>query len=53
MEAVTDFIFLVSKKSLQTVTADMKLKDATPWKDSYEKPRQCFKKQRHNSLNWS
>ena len=28
VEAVTDFIFLVSKKSLQTVTAAMKLKDA-------------------------
>ena len=32
-------------KSLQMVTAAMKLKDA-PWKKS--KPRQCIKKQRHN-----
>ena len=28
----------------------MKLKDA-PWKESYEKPRQCIKKQRHYSAN--
>ena len=30
-------------KSLQTVTAAMKLKDA-PWKESYDTPRQCIKK---------
>ena len=30
MEAVRDFIFLGSKKSLQMVTAAMKLKDACP-----------------------
>ena len=28
------------------MTAAMKLKDA-PWKESYDKPRQCIKKQRH------
>ena len=28
------------------MTAAMKLKD-TPWKKSYDKPRQCIKKQRH------
>ena len=27
--------------------AAMKLKDA-PWKESYDKPRQCIKKQRHH-----
>ena len=32
-------------KSLQMVTAAMKLKD-TPWKKSYDKPRQHIKKQR-------
>ena len=34
-------------KSLWTVTAAMKLKDV-PWKESYDKPRQHIKKQRHN-----
>ena len=29
------------------VTATMKLKDGAPWKESYEKPRQHIKKQRH------
>ena len=29
------------------VTAAMKLKDSAPWKESYEKPRQHIKKQRH------
>ena len=38
METVTDFIFW-DPKSLQMVTADMKLKDATPWKESYDQPR--------------
>ena len=30
------------------VTAAMKLKDAAPWKKSYDKRRQCIKKQRHH-----
>ena len=30
------------------VTAVMKLKDACPWKESYDKPRCCIKKQRHH-----
>ena len=30
------------------VTAAIKLKDLVPWKKSYEKPRQCIKKQRHH-----
>ena len=32
------------------VTAAMKLKDA-PWKNIYDKPRQCIKKQRHYFAN--
>ena len=44
VEVVTDFLFLGSK-SLWMVTAAMKLKDA-PWKESYDKPRQCIEKQR-------
>ena len=37
METVSDFI-LGAPKSLQMVTAAMKLKD-TPWKKSYDQPR--------------
>ena len=35
-----------TQKSLQMVTAAMKIKDA-PWKKSYDQPRQHIKKQRH------
>ena len=35
-------------KSLQMVTAAMKLKDSCPWKKSYDQPRQHIKKQRHH-----
>ena len=44
VEAVTDFLFLGSK-SLWMVTTAMKLKDA-PWKESYDKSRQCIEKKR-------
>ena len=47
METVTDFIFL-APKSLQMVSAAMKLKDSCSLKKSYDKPRQCIKKQRHD-----
>ena len=33
------------------VTAAMKLKDASPWKESYKQPRQHTKKQRHYFAN--
>ena len=46
MEIVTDIIFLGSK-----ITADddaaMRLKILTPWKKTYDQPRQHIKKQRH------
>ena len=35
-------------KSLQMMTAAMKLKELAPWKKSYDQPRQHIKKQRHN-----
>ena len=35
-------------KSLQMVTAAIKLKMLTPWKKSYDQPRQLIKKQRRN-----
>ena len=38
VETVSDFIF-GAPKSLQMVTADMKIKTLTPWKKSYDKPR--------------
>ena len=34
--------------SLWTVTAAMKLKDTSPWKESYDKPSQSIKKQKHH-----
>ena len=47
MERVTDFIFLGSK-----MTADgdcsHEIKTLAPWNESYDKPRQCIKKQRHH-----
>ena len=40
METVSDFIFWGAPKSLQMVTAAMKLKKTlTPWKESYDQPR--------------
>ena len=44
-EIVVEFIFLGSK-----IIAAMKLKD-TPWKESYDQPRQHIKKQRHYFVN--
>ena len=38
VETVSD-LFWGAPKSLQMVTAAMKLKDATPWKESYDQPR--------------
>ena len=49
-ETVAEFIYFWSPKSLQMVIATMKLKD-TPWKESYDQPRQHIKKQRHYFVN--
>ena len=43
-------LFFWAPKSLQMVIAAMKLKD-TPWKESYDQPRQHIKKQRHYFAN--
>ena len=43
-------VFFWPLKSQQMVTAAMKLKD-TPWKESYDQPRQHIKKQRHYFVN--
>ena len=44
-------LFFWAEKSLQMVIAAMKLKDAVPWKKSYDQPRQHIKKQRHYFAN--
>ena len=52
METVLDFIFGGLQKSLQRVTAAMKLKKIlAPWRKSYDKPSQHIKKQRHFFAN--
>ena len=43
-------LFYWAPKSLQMVTAAMKLKDA-PWKKISDQPRQHIKKQRHSSVD--
>ena len=43
-------LFWGAPKSPQMVIAAMKLKD-TPWKESYDQPRQHIKKQRHYFVN--
>ena len=50
VETVSDFI-LGAPKSLQMVTAAMKLKDACSLEENYDQPRQLIKKQRHYFAN--
>ena len=50
VESVVDFIFW-APKSQQMVTAAMKLKMLSPWKESYDQLRQHIKKQRHYFAN--
>ena len=47
MVIVTDFIFL-APKSLQMVTAAIKLKDACSLGKNYDQPKQQIKKERHH-----
>ena len=49
-QTVTDF-FSWAPKSLQMVTAAMKLKLLAPWKKSYDQSRQHIKKQRYYFAN--
>ena len=46
-------LFFGAPKSLQMVITAMKLKTLTPWKESYDQPRQNIKKQRHYFANKS
>ena len=46
METVKGFIFLGSKITVDVVSHE--IKTLAPWKESYDKPRQHIKKQRHH-----
>ena len=46
-------LFFGAPKSLQMVTAAMKLKDVYSWKESYDQPRQYIIKKRHYLVNSS
>ena len=46
METVTDFIFLGSKITVDG-NCSHEIKNAAPWKKSYDQHRQHIKKQRH------
>ena len=50
VETVSDFIF-GAPKSRQMLTAAMKLKTLTPWKESYDHSGQHIKKQKHYFAN--
>ena len=47
METVTGFIFLGSKITTDGDSSH-EIKTLAPWKESYDKPRQHIKKQRHH-----
>ena len=47
VETVTDFIFLGSKNTPDSDYSH-EIKRLAPWKESYDKPRQRIKKQRHH-----
>ena len=51
VEIVTYFLFWGAPKSLQMVTAAMKLKDAYSLKEKYDQHKQLIKKQRHCFAN--
>ena len=47
VETVSDFIFLGSEINTNG-DCSHEIKTLAPWKNSYDKPRQCIKKQRHH-----
>ena len=51
VEAVTDFIFLGSKITTDDDCSHEIKKTFVVWKESYDKPRQHIKKQRHYFTN--
>ena len=46
MKMVTDFIFLGLKITVDS-DCSHEMRRLAPWKESYDQPRQCIKKQRH------
>ena len=48
VEAMTDFIFLVSKITVESDCSHQKM--LSPWKENYDKPRQHIKNQIHYLL---
>ena len=50
VETVADFIFLCSK-IIADGDCSHEIKMLTPWKESYDQPRQHIKKQRHYFVN--
>ena len=49
METVTDFIFLGAKVTVDgDYSHELKRHLLSPWKKSYDKPREHIKKQRHH-----
>ena len=50
VEVVTDFIFLSSEITANS-DCSHEIKTLAPWKESYDKPRQHIKKQRHHFAN--
>ena len=50
VEAVTDFIFLGSKITVDG-NCSPEIKMLAPWNESYDKPRECIKKQKHHFVD--
>ena len=51
METMRDFIFLGSKITADLACSHEVKKTLAPWRQSYDKPRQHIKKQRHYLAN--
>ena len=51
LETVTDFIFLGSKITADGDCSHEIKKTLSPWKKSYDKPKQCIWKQRHHFVD--
>ena len=50
VEMVSDFTFL-GPKIIVDSDCNYEIKTLVPWKKSYDKPRQCVEKQRHQFAN--
>ena len=51
VETVSDFIFLGSKITADGDCSNEMKRQLTPWKESYDQPRQHIKKRRHYFAN--